>query len=175
MTIERATARTEERAEGRVTTIRIATESKLPPERILEIGHDFSARRAEVFDAVSMERMKIHAVGETSADVTEGTRAGPFGVNWERCDYDWSQPGVVTATVTDSNVYAVPGSRWELRATPRDGGSEVEMVWIRTFRRSARGRFFGTAYRRLGRRLFARYVQDIVARTESAASTSRPP
>lgn len=59
----------------------------------------------------------MHEPGEDWADVTEGTPAG-IGINWERCHYDWSQPGIVTATVLDSNVYGTPGSGWEIRATP---------------------------------------------------------
>jgi hypothetical protein len=70
-----------------------------------------------VFPAVATDEMTVHALEGSSADVTEGTAAG-IGVNWERCRYDWSHPGVVTATVTDSNVYAFPGSSWQLRATP---------------------------------------------------------
>ena len=76
-----------------MTTICIVAESPLPPESILAAARDFSPRREAIFDAVSMERMEVHALGEETADVTEGTRAGVLGVNWERCDYDWSQPG----------------------------------------------------------------------------------
>ena len=77
-------------------------------------------------------------MGLTSADVTEGTRAGPI-VNWERCQYDWSTPGRVIATVTDSNVYATPASKWEITATPNEaGGSHVEMIWTREFKRGPR-------------------------------------
>jgi hypothetical protein len=53
---------------------------------VLEAARDFSERRAEVFPAVSIDHMTIHALADTSADVTEGTAAG-IGVNWERCRY----------------------------------------------------------------------------------------
>jgi hypothetical protein len=72
----------------------------------------------------------------------------------------------VKATDTESNVYAVPGSSWEIKATPKDGGSQVEMVWIREFRRNARGRVFGTAFRLLGNRIFSKYGRDIVRNLE---------
>ena len=61
--------------------------------------------------------MTVHALADSSADVTEGTRLGPF-VIWERCRYDWSKPGRVTATVVDSNVYGFPGSSWEDHRNP---------------------------------------------------------
>ena len=61
------------------------------------------------------------------------------GVFWERCRYDWSVPGTVTATVLDSNVFR-PASTFELRAVPREGGgSAVEMVITRNFRNGIKG------------------------------------
>jgi hypothetical protein len=156
-----------------VTTIRVIADSALPPDRVLHAARDFSDRRADVFPAVSVPKLEVHSQGETSADVTEGTSAG-LGDNWERCDYDWSQPNSVRATVTDSNVYAVPGSSWEIVATPNDGGSRVEMTWIREFRGNARGRIFGSAFRLFGNRIFNRYARDIVSNLEKVESETSP-
>ena len=142
-----------------MTTIHTVTSSPLPAARVLEAAFDFSDRRAQVFPAVSRDYLEVHELGDSWADVTEGTRAG-IGINWERCRYDWSQPGSVTATVTDSNVYAVPGSSWELRATPNANGSRVEMIWVRRFRRGPRGAIFGTLFRLIGRPIFRRYARD---------------
>ena len=142
-----------------MTTIHVIGESPLSPERVLAAGHDFSDRRPEIFPAVSTKYLEIHESDQTSADVTEGTRAG-IGVNWERCRYDWSQPGSVKATVTSSNVYAPSGSSWELRATPTDAGSRVEMIWRREFTSSSRGRVFGTLFRLIGKPIFRRYARE---------------
>ena len=114
-----------------MTTIHISLQSSLAPERVLDAAHDFSARRAEVWPAVSVPRLTVHDYGDTWADVTEGTRAGPV-VNWERCRaMTGHTPGRSPrpATVIDSNVYGVPGSSWELEAEPSDSGSSVEMIW----------------------------------------------
>jgi hypothetical protein len=92
-----------------MTTIHITTHSRLSPDRVLEAGHDFSARRAEIFPAISIPYFEVHELSQCSADVTEGTPSG-VGVNWERCRYDWSLPGSVKAVVTDSNVYAQASS-----------------------------------------------------------------
>ena len=146
-------------------TVRVVAATSVPPERVLAAAHDFSERRQKVFPAVSTGRLEVHELGETSADVTEGTRAGPI-VNWERCRYDWSQPGVVTAPVTDSNVYDPAASSWEIRATPKDGGSQVEMAWIREFRSGPRGAFFGFLFARVGQRLFGKYARDVLANLE---------
>jgi polyketide cyclase/dehydrase/lipid transport protein len=144
-----------------MTEIRVVTDSPLPAERVLAAARDFSLRRAEVFPAVRIEHFEVHDLGDVWADVTEGTPAG-IGVNWERCHYDWSQPGSVKATVTSSNVYAASGSSWELRATPTDAGSEVEMIWVREFTSSSRGRIFGTLFRLIGKPIFGRYAREIL-------------
>jgi hypothetical protein len=150
---------------GMSTMIRIALHSELSPERVLAAAYDFSDRRAEIFPAVSEEHMVVHDVADSWADVTEGTPAG-VGINWERCRYDWSQPGSVTATVTDSNVYAVPGSSWTIAAAPGDERTDVEMIWVREFKRCARGRIFRTAYKVIGKPMFRRYARQILGNIE---------
>ena len=154
-------------------TIRVVLHSSLAPERVLQAAYDFSERRAEVWPAVSVPRLTVHDRGDTWADVTEGTRAGPV-VNWERCRYDWSQPGFVTATVTDSNVYAFPASSWEITATPGDNGSHVEMIWVREFKPGPRGRLFGTLFRIVGARLFSGYARDVLTNLERIEHSERP-
>jgi len=142
-----------------MTTIHIVADSPLPPDRVLASGHDFSARRAQIFSAVRLDHFDVHDLGEDWADVTEGTPVG-IGVNWERCRYDWSRPGSVKAIVTSSNVYAAPGSSWELRASPTAGGSRVEMIWVREFTRGPRGAIFGTLFRLAGKPIFGRYARE---------------
>jgi len=144
-----------------MTTIHTSNESPIAAARVLAAARDFSARRAELFPAVSVQYLEVHELGDTWADVTEGTKAG-IGINWERCRYDWSQPGTVTATVVDSNVYAVPGSSWEIRTTPSPlgNGSRVEMIWVREFTDGARGTIFGTLFRLFGKPIFNRYARD---------------
>ena len=92
-------------------TIRTTTDCTLPPARVLRAAYDFGPDRTRVWPAVRAEHLTVHELSATTADATEGTPAG-IGINWERCHYDWSQPSWVTATVTDSNVYAHPGSSW---------------------------------------------------------------
>jgi hypothetical protein len=157
-----------------MTVINVATESTLSSERVLQAAFDFSDRRESVFPAVSVKRTIVHELGQTSADVTEGTRAGPI-VNWERCRYDWSTPGRVIATVVDSNVYATPGSKWEITAVPNeDGGSHVEMTWTREFKHGPRGRFFGTLFRLVGDRIFHGYALTTIENMEELERAGAP-
>ena len=154
-----------------MSTVHVVLESPLSPEHVLAAARDFSERRAAIFPAVSLKRLTVHAQGDTWADVTEGTSAGPV-VNWERCRYDWSTPGSVTATVTDSNVYALPSS-WKIAATLTPEGSRVEMWWIREFGRGPKGRLFGTVFRHFGDRLFgksARQTLDNIERLSEAVA-----
>jgi hypothetical protein len=154
-------------------TVRVVADTSVPPDRVLAAAHDFSPSRADVFPAVSVKRLTVHDLGDGSADVTEGTRAGPI-VNWERCRYDWSRPGSVLATVIDSNVYAFPGSSWEIKAAPKNGGSEVEMIWAREFQRGPRGRLFGALFARIGDRVFDKYTRDTLGNIERLEKLTPP-
>ena len=155
---------------GDVVSLATVHELELAADTVLAAACDFSGRRELIFPAVSVRRMTVHALESTTADVTEGSRLGPF-VFWERCTYDWSRPGVVTATVTDSNIYAVPESNWTLAATSTQRGCRVEMTWQRRFRRRGLGRFMGFMYRRTGQRSFGKYAGDILANLERAGAT----
>ncbi|PBC66182.1 polyketide cyclase/dehydrase/lipid transport protein [Streptomyces sp. TLI_235] len=148
------------------TTIRVAVETSVTADRVLDAAHDFSARRASVFPAVSLKHLRVHRLGDSSAEVTEGSRAG--AVVWERCAYDWSRPGSVKAEVVDSNVY-IPGSTWELTARPTAGGSHVEMTWVRNFLPSPGARLLGTAYRTVGPRMFRHDARRVLRALEKGA------
>jgi hypothetical protein len=155
------TTTTVETRDGAIA-ISVAGEVPLAPERVMDASVDFSQRREQLFPAVSRKRMIVHSRDATTADVTEGTRAGPF-VFWERCTYDWSQPGRVVAVVSDSNVYASPGSQWEAAATATDRGSRVVMTWTRRFHRRPRGRIMGFVYKHDGKRAFTKYARQILS------------
>jgi hypothetical protein len=155
-----------------MVTMHVVTTSQLAPQVVLAAGYDFSARRADVFPAVSTDLLQVHDLNPPSADVTEGTPAG-IGVNWERCRYDWGSEGVVTATVIDSNVYRPGNSRWELHATPDAAGSRIEMIWVRQFRSGPRGLIFGTLFRLFGKPIFNRYGKQVVRNLETLAIAGR--
>jgi hypothetical protein len=153
-------------------TIHVTKSSHLAPQVVLAAGYDFSARRADIFPAVSTNHLEVHDLNAESADITEGTPAG-IGINWERCQYEWAIPGVVTAVVVDSNVYEPGSSRWVLQVAPDAGGSRIEMTWVREFRSGARGRVFGTLFRLFGQRIFARYARQVVRNIETLAVAGR--
>src|SRR5215472_16097163 len=146
-------------------TITFSFDCSLPPRRVLEAAHDFTDRRSHVFPAVEAEHFEVHSIADEHADVTEGTGTG-IGISWERCRYDWSNPGSVNAVVTDSNVYVL-GSSWTIIAVAAPQGSRVEMTWARGFKHTSRGRLFGTAFRLVGRPIFRNYARKIIDNLET--------
>jgi hypothetical protein len=107
------------------------TQTSLSPEQTVRALTDFSDRRPAMWTNVSPEHYQVFSVGETSADVREGTKRGPMNV-WAREQYDWSTPNTVTWTVKESN-FCTPGSyvRAEIRPRP-GGGSIIRSTWNRT-------------------------------------------
>jgi hypothetical protein len=101
-------------------------ESPLAPEDVLSSLVDFGERRPQRWPAIDPTVYCVHEVGESWADVTEGTDF--LGGIWARERYDWSEPGVVQATIQDSNFWH-PGGTWTLRAEPGpNGGSRLTVV-----------------------------------------------
>ena len=145
--------------------VRVVAESSASPDLVLDAARDFTARRADLWRDVYTEHLTVHDHGDTWADVTEGN-PWPIGLVWERLRYDWSQPGVVQGTVTESNIFK-PGSTWEIRATPTtSGGSSVEITAVRYLK--GRGRllwpFFPLG---LARRDVAAYLREFLDKLEA--------
>jgi hypothetical protein len=147
--------------------ITVKRESTAPPERVVEAAHDFSERRADVWPNVSVKHLEVHDSREGFAEVTEGTWV--VGLFWERCGYEWSQPGSVKATVIDSNAFTT-GSTWELRATPRDGGSAVEIVLNRGFRRGPKGRIASAINHTIGKWAWGMFLRQALDAVEKQAN-----
>src|ERR1700741_905861 len=70
------------------------------PEQYVAGLTDFGTCRSELFGNSADADLKVHSMGTTEADVTEGS-----GGIWERLQYDWSDPSRVVARTTDSNAW----------------------------------------------------------------------
>jgi hypothetical protein len=147
--------------------VRFEVETPLPPERVLSAATDFSERRPEIWSGIDPKRYRVHALAESTAEVTEGGRE--FGGIWARERYDWSNPDKVIAQVLDSNVFR-SGSRWELRVrlTPA-GGTRVVWTSLRQ-PNGLKGRLVVLALRIAGRRHLRGYLQKTLARIEEQTS-----
>ena len=151
--------------------VHVVDETPLPPESVLEAARDFSERRAEMWPDVHVEHLAIHDRGETFAEVTEGN-PWPIGYVWERLRYDWSEPGSVKGTVTDSNIFK-SGSTWEIRATPANGGSRVEVIGVRHLK-GFKGRLLAPAFPLgLARRTVADHLRHFLSKLEEQALKAR--
>jgi len=150
-----------------VPTVHVVDQTSVPPHRVLEAARDFSERRAELWPDVHVEHLKVHESGDRFAEVTEGN-PWPIGYVWERLRYDWSEPGSVKGTVTDSNLFK-PGSTWELRATPNDRGTRVEVVAVRHLR-GFKGRLLTPVFPLgLAQRTVADHLRRFLAKLEEPA------
>jgi len=145
-----------------VLTVRVTAETSAPPERVLDAARDFSERRAEVWPNVSLNHLEVHERGDTFAEVTEGLFSGFF---WERCRYDWSRPGSVTATVRDSNILQ-PGSSWEIKATPGNDGTLVEAMFAREYRGGLKAAFAMNVFRVAGKWLAGSDLRRALSKVE---------
>jgi hypothetical protein len=102
----------------------------LPPEEVRAALLDFSERRPQIWPGLTPGLYEVYSVGETSAEVKEGTRAPGMTV-WARERYDWSDPETVRWTVMESN-FCTAGSYVAATVRPREGGgSNVHVEWNR--------------------------------------------
>jgi hypothetical protein len=115
-------------------------ETPLPPSRVLAALTDFSDNRLKLWPTIDKRYYAVHSLSDTSADVTEGSAV--FGGIVGREHYDWSSPGVVRATVGESNV-AEPGGIWEFRVTPIEGGGSHIAVNFDRKMKGFKGRVLG--------------------------------
>lgn len=111
--------------------LELDVETSLPPERVREALLDFSERRPELWPGIEPSLYEVYSVGETSADIREGTKV-PFTTVWAKEHYDWSAPDTIRWTVTESN-FSTPGSYVAATLHPREGGgTRVHIEWERT-------------------------------------------
>lgn len=149
--------------------VQVVERTSVTPECVLEAARDFSDRRAKLWPDVHVAHLEVRETGETFAVVTEGN-PWPIGYVWERLHYDWSEPGVVKGTVTDSNIFK-PGSTWEIRATPANGGSQVEVIGVRYlkgFKGKVLAPFFPLG---MAKRTVAAHLRHVLAEVEASQTS----
>ncbi len=87
---------------------------------------DFTPARPAAWPIIDADHFQVHALGETWAEVTEGTAAA-----WERARYDWdAQRDRVTVTTHDSKVFG-PGGGWVFQLTPDANGTRIDVELTR--------------------------------------------
>jgi len=115
--------------EESVAKIEMDVDTKLPPDKVIAALTDFTGRRPDIWKGLSREYYEVYSVGDTWAEVREGN-VKPIRT-WAKERYDWSTPGKVTWTVSESN-FCKPGSFVSADVTPgSDGGSHIHITWSR--------------------------------------------
>jgi polyketide cyclase/dehydrase/lipid transport protein len=157
-----------------MTRVQFTLETDVPSERVLAAAVEFSERRLQLWPNISRRFYTVHEVGETSADVTEGSDT--MGGIWARERYEWSTPGTVRATVQDSNVFQAGGT-WEIRVHPtQSGGSHIELTRNRRGK-GIKGRIIETLLAIAGRKVLSTGLQqtlDILARSRGEPEVVMP-
>ena len=144
-----------------VARIRYEADGAVSADRFIAALTDFSERRPDLWPGLDAKWYQLHELGDTWADVTEGTDV--LGGVWARERYDWSEPGVVRLTL-QSAVDFRPGTVTTYRVTPRpDGGCHVAVDFWRTAA-SLRGRFVGVVVTLTGRRRFGGELREALDR-----------
>jgi hypothetical protein len=111
--------------------VEIDLETPVPPARARAALLDFTYRRPEVWPGIEPSLYEVISVGETSAEIKEGSRMPGMTV-WAVEHYDWSEPDLVVWTVKESN-FCAPGSYVSARFAPLPGGgSRIHITWNRT-------------------------------------------
>jgi hypothetical protein len=127
---------------------------------------DFGPGRSKLFGNSADEYLKVHHLGPTEADVTEGS-----GGIWERLQYDWSDPNHVVLTTTDSNVWGGASGHTYTFMRNANGTIEIDLVVVRDGK-NLKGRLLGFVLRTIGRQVlekaFVNSVKAIEARSDLA-------
>jgi hypothetical protein len=138
----------------------------LPPEQYIAGLTDFGPGRSKLFGNSTDDYMKVHSLGRTQADVTEGSR----GI-WERLHYDWSDPNHVVHKTTDSNTWgAASGHTYNFTRRP-DGKTDIDVVVVREGK-NLKGWILGLVVGTIGKsvleKAFVNSVNAIEARSAAA-------
>ena len=144
-----------------------ATTSSTPEQFVAGLT-DFGPGRKELFENSADGYLKVHDQGPAEADVTEGS-----GGIWERLQYDWSDPGHVVLTTTDSNAWGNgPSHTYDLTPQP-DGTTRVAYVVVRDGK-NLKGRVLGVVLGTIGkgrlRSAFEKAVTAIEARNDGSGA-----
>ena len=149
-----------------MTTMHFTEKMTATPEQFIAALTDFGPGRAKIWGNSADDQLKLLAQGPTEADVTEGS-----GGVWETLHYDWSDPGRVVLTTTDSNAWGGhSGWTYSFSSQP-DGTTEVDVEVVREAK-SLKGHglalAFGVGGKRVLEKRFEETVKAIDERTEAS-------
>jgi hypothetical protein len=142
----------------------------LTPEQYIAGLTDFGPGRSKIFGNSADDYLKVHQLGTTQADVTEGS-----GGIWERLHYDWSDPNHVLLKTTDSNTWGgASGHTYNFTRHP-NGTTDIDVIVVRDGK-NPKGWLLGLVLGTIGKgvleKAFANSVKAIEARKGAARAAS---
>ena len=130
---------------------------------------DFGPGRSKLFGNSSDEYLKVHRLGRSEADVTEGS-----GGIWERLHYDWSNPNHVVLTTTDSNTWGgASGHTYNFTRNP-NGTTNIDVDVVREGK-TFKGRVLGLVLRTIGKSVLEKAFENSVKAIEARNSAPSEP
>ncbi|MFE9628094.1 hypothetical protein [Streptomyces sp. NPDC006527] len=109
-----------------MTVVRFHLVSRLSTKEVLGVLTDFGPSRAQAWPTINADHFEVHDLGDTWAEVTEGTAAA-----WERARYEWEPAGdTVTITTLHSKLFGAGGG-WVFTMTPEGDGTRVDVELTR--------------------------------------------
>ena len=132
----------------------------LTPEQYIAGLTDFEPGRSKLFGNSADEYLKVHHLGLSEADVTEGS-----GGIWERLHYDWSNPNHVVLTTTDSNTWGGASGHTYIFTRNPDGTTDIDAYVVREGK-NLKGRLLGFVLRTIGRGVLEKAFENSVKAIE---------
>ena len=145
-----------------MSTINLHQTTTLTPEQYVAGLTDFGPGRSKLFGNSADEYLKVHQLGRTQADVTEGS-----GGIWERLHYDWSDPNHVVLTTTNSNIWGGASGHTYTFTRHLDGATDIDVAVVRegkNFKGWLLGFVLGTIGKSVLEKAFFNSVKAIEAR-----------
>ena len=144
-----------------MSTIHLHKTTTLTPEQYIAGLTDFGPGRSKVFGNSADAYLKVHHLGRTEADITEGAN----GI-WERLHYDWSDPDHVVLTTTDSNTWGgASGHDYTFTRHP-DGLTDIDVVVVRDGK-NLKGRLLGLVVGTVGKGVLEKAFENSVKAIEA--------
>jgi hypothetical protein len=144
-----------------MTTLHLAGTTTATPQELLAALTHFARGRADLFATSFDEFLTVHAWGDDFADVTEGNPS-----TWERLHYDWSDPIMVTATTTGSNVWGRASGYTYTFSSQSDGTTQVDVVVVREGK-NPKGWLLAALLMVVGQRVLGRALDDTLLAIEA--------
>src|SRR6185503_7194654 len=150
-----------------MSTIHMHQTTTSTPEQFIAGLTDFGPGRQKLFGNSADEYLKVHSLGRTEADVTEGSS----GI-WERLHYDWSDPTRVVMKTTDSNTWGGRSGHVYTFTRRPDGMTDLDAVVVRDGK-TLKGRILGFVLGTIGKGVLKKAFQDSVNAIEARNGAAR--